>query len=94
MRRKYEAMIVFYPNRDEEREKLMERFRGIVEEDGEIISVDEWGMRKLAYEINYTNEGYYVLVNFESTSTQVDEADRVMRITDCVMRKMIIRDDE
>lgn len=87
-------MIVFYPNRDEERERLMERVKGIIEEDGEITSIDEWGMRKLAYEINYTNEGYYILMNFESRPEQVDEADRVMKITDCVMRTMIIRDDE
>lgn len=93
-RRKYEAMIVFYPNRDEEREKAMERIRAVIQEDGEIESVDEWGLRKLAYEINYTREGFYVLINMNSSASVVKELTRVLKITDCVMRQMIIRDGE
>lgn len=92
--RKYEAMIVFYPNRDEDREQAMERFKSIIKEDGEISSIDEWGLRKLAYEINYTQEGFYILINMEATAEVVDELTRVLKITDVVMRYMIVREDE
>ncbi len=94
MKRKYEAMIIFYPNRDEDREKAMERLKSIIQSEGEITSLDEWGLRKLAYEINYTHEGYYVLINFEATPGVVAEMTRVLKITDCVMRQMILRDGE
>lgn len=93
-RRKYEAMVVFYPNRDEDKEKAMERFKSIIAEDGEITNVDEWGLRKLAYEINYTREGYYVLINMETVPQVIDELNRVLKITDSVMRYLIINQDE
>lgn len=93
--RKYEAVFIFAPNLEEERRnQLLERLKGVVEEDGSITNVDEWGMRKLAYEINDHKEGYYVIMNFESQSATVDELDRVCKISDGVMRHMIIRDEK
>ncbi len=93
--RKYEAVFIFAPNLEEEkRNQLLERLKGVVEGNGSITNVDEWGMRKLAYEINDLKEGYYVIVNFESNSEVVDELDRVCKISDGVMRHMIIREDE
>jgi len=93
--RKYEGMFIFYPSLEEEkRAKLQERFKGIIEENGTISNVDEWGIRKLAYLIDDIGEGYYVLVNFESTPEVVKELDRVARISDGIMRHMITKADE
>lgn len=93
--RKYEAVFIFVPNLEEEkRNQLLDRLKGIIEENGTISNVDEWGTRKLAYEINDLKEGYYVIVNFESNSEVVDELDRVCKITDSIMRHMIIREDD
>lgn len=93
--RKYEAVFIFVPSLEEEkRNQLFERLKGVIEENGSITNVDEWGMRKLAYEINDLKEGYYTIVNFESDSEVVSELDRVCKISDGIMRHMIIREDE
>ncbi|MCF6464725.1 30S ribosomal protein S6 [Clostridium sp. Cult2] len=93
--RKYEAVFIFVPSlEDEARNQLFDRLKGIVESNGTISNVDEWGVRKLAYEINDISEGYYIVVNFESTPETVKELDRVCKISDSIMRHMIIREDE
>lgn len=92
--RKYEAMFIFLPNEEEKRVQILERFKGIIENGGAISNVDEWGTRKLAYLIDDIGEGYYVLVNFEGTPEIVKELDRVARISDSIMRHMIIREEE
>lgn len=92
---KYEAVFIFLPNLEEEnRNQLLDRLKGIIEKDGTISDVDEWGTRKLAYEINDIAEGYYVVINFESTSEVVDELNRISKITDSVMRHMIVREND
>ncbi|WP_416199008.1 MAG: 30S ribosomal protein S6 [Sporanaerobacter sp.] len=93
--RKYEAVFIFVPELEEEkRNALLDRLKGIIEADGTITNVDEWGNRKLAYEINDYTEGYYVILNFESTPEAVKEMDRISKISDSIMRHMIIREDE
>lgn len=93
--KKYEAMLIFVPAmEDEKRNNLLNRFKEIIESDGTISNVDEWGNRKLAYEINDYTDGYYVVLNFESTPKAVDEIDRIAKISDGVMRHMIIKEDE
>lgn len=93
--RKYEAVFIFLPSQEEEkRVQLLERFKGIIEADGSISNVDEWGIRKLAYLINDIGEGYYVLINFEGSPEVIKELDRVARISDGIMRHMIIREEE
>ncbi|HZK00386.1 MAG TPA: 30S ribosomal protein S6 [Tissierellaceae bacterium] len=93
--RKYEAMFIFVPDVEEEkRNQLLDRYKGIIEADGSISNVDEWGIRKLAYLINDIGEGYYVLINFESTPEVVNELDRISKISDIIMRHMIIRQDD
>ncbi|HEY4543843.1 MAG TPA: 30S ribosomal protein S6 [Tissierellaceae bacterium] len=93
--RNYEAVLIFYPNTEEEkRTQILERFKGIVEEEGSVTKVDEWGLRKLAYTIDDLNEGYYVLVNFETNPEMVLELERVVKISDSIMRHIIIREDE
>lgn len=93
--RKYEGVLIFLPSLEEEkRVQLLNRFKGIIEADGSISNVDEWGIRKLAYLIDDIGEGYYVLLNFEGTPEVVKELDRVARISDGIMRHMIIREEE
>ncbi len=92
--RKYEAVFIFLPNEEEERRnQLLERLKGIIEGDGTISKIDEWGIRKLAYLIDDIAEGYYVLMNFESTPEVISELDRIAKISDGIMRHMIIRED-
>ena len=55
---------------------------------------EEWGKRKLAYAINYITEGYYVLISFTSAPEFPKELDRILRITDGVIRSMIVCKDE
>ena len=77
---------------DEAREQIIEKLNAVVTGNGGTVdSVDKWGTRRLAYPINYKNEGFYVLVNFTAPATLPDELERVMRITDSVIRFMIVK---
>ena len=69
---------------------LVEKFKTLIETNGTIAKVDEWGKRRLAYAIDDKNEGYYTLVEFESAPEFPAELDRIYRITDGVMRSLII----
>ena len=92
--RKYEVVFIFVPHLEEEaRNQLFDRLKAIIGEDN-ILDVDEWGMRKLAYEINDLNEGYYIIVKFKSTPETIEELDRICKISDNIMRHMIVRVDE
>lgn len=93
--RKYEAVFIFEPTVDEEtRNGVIEKFKGIIEKDGSLIGIDEWGSRKLAYEINDLTEGYYILLNLEADTEVIAELERVTKITNGIMRHMIVRDDK
>ena len=88
---KYESVFILNPTLTEEATKaLVEKFTALVSANGELVKVDEWGKRRMAYAIEDLNEGYYVLVEFESGSAFPAELDRVFRITDGVMRSIII----
>ena len=77
---------------DEAREQVIEKLNAVVTGNGGTVdNVDKWGTRRLAYPINYKNEGFYVLVNFTAPATLPDELERVMRITDSVIRFMIVK---
>ena len=89
---KYEAVIMFYPEVEEEkRNASFDRLKKVIEKDGKINNVDEWGMKKLAYEIDYKNEAYYIFVEFETKAEDIAEINRVAKIMDPVMRQMIIK---
>ncbi len=92
--RKYEGMFIFLPNAEEKRVQVMERLKGIIEENGKIDTIDEWGDRKLAYLIDDIGEGYYVLVNFQADAEAILELERISKISDNIMRYMIIRDED
>jgi small subunit ribosomal protein S6 len=92
---KYETLYILDPELDEEaRNSIIERLKGIVEEAGEVESIDEWGTRKLAYEINKKNEGYYVKMNFSAGPEVPRELTRIFRITEGVIRHLIVKEDE
>ena len=87
---KYELMYIINPNlSEEETAAIVEKFKALVEQNGTLDEMEEMGKRKLAYEINYISEGYYVLVKFTSAPEFPAELDRVLGITDGVMRYLI-----
>ena len=84
---KYEVLYVIDPAVGEEGiAALVEKFKALVEGNGTITSIDEWGKRRLAYPINDMAEGYYVLMNMETKTEFPAELERVMKITEGVMR--------
>ena len=88
---KYEAMMVFsVTGGDDAVAALVEKFKTLITDNGTFEGVDEWGKRKLAYLINDEAEGYYALYNFESAPDFPAELDRVAKITDGVLRTMVI----
>ena len=91
----YETIIVYsVKNGEEAAKELSEKFKAMMEKNGTVDSVDEWGKRKLAYLINKEAEGYYVLINFESTAEFPAELDRIYKITDGVLRSLIIKKED
>ncbi|HIY22112.1 MAG TPA: 30S ribosomal protein S6 [Candidatus Flavonifractor merdigallinarum] len=91
----YETVYILDPTLTEEATAaLVEKFKTLVENNGTLAEVDEWGKRHLAYPINDYTEGYYVLMTFSAAPAFPRELDRVMRITDGVMRSLIICKDE
>ena len=92
---KYELMYIINPNlSEEETAAVVEKFKAIVEQNGTLEEMEEMGKRKLAYEINYISEGYYVLVKFTSGPDFPAELDRVLGITDGILRSLITRRPE
>jgi small subunit ribosomal protein S6 len=91
----YETVVVLsLKNGEEAAQALLEKFTKRIEKYATLQSVDEWGKRKLAYQINKESEGYYVLMNFESEAEFPAELDRRYKITDGVLRSLIIKKDE
>ena len=73
---------------------LKEKFTNLIAKNGTVESVDEWGKRRFAYEIDDKTEGYYVLVDFTSDGDFPKELDRKFRITDGILRTIIIRKED
>lgn len=83
-------MAVFsLKNGEEAAKELTEKFKGLIEANGTLASVNEWGKRRLAYVIDYQNEGYYVLYTFESSPEFPAEIERVVNITEGVLRSLV-----
>ena len=91
----YEAVYILNPDLSEEQiAALVERFKTVVEANGTVTEVDEWGKRRLAYPIDDLTEGYYVLMTFTAAAAIPAELDRIFRITDGVMRSLIVCKDQ
>ena len=92
---KYEALYIINPQvSEEDTQALVEKFKAMVEAEGTLTAIDEWGKRRLAYPIEDLAEGYYVLMNFEAKPDFPAELDRVMKITDGIMRCLITAVEE
>ena len=77
---------------EEAREALISKFEDTVKNlGGTVVSTDKWGVKKLAYPINYKSDAFYVLMTFEADGSAIKELDRIAGITDGVMRRMITK---
>ena len=92
---KYETMLITSAALDEEATSaLVGKFKSLIEANGTIDSIDEWGKRRLAYPINHKNEGYYVLMTFESKTDFPAELTRIYNITDGIIRAIVVEQPE
>ena len=89
----YELLFFVAPSIDEEtRLAVMKRIdTAITADNGTVDNVDNWGKRKLAYEVNGLTDGDYTLIDFHANPESIAELDRVLRITDAVERFMIVK---
>ena len=91
----YEVLLILDPVMDDsEKNAMIERVKEIINDGGEAGEVDIWGNRKLAYEINKKKDGFYVLIQFKANADMPKELDRRLRISDSIMRHIIVCKDE
>lgn len=91
----YEVLFILDPvMNDEAKNAMIERVKEIINDGGEAGEVDIWGNKKLAYEINKKKDGYYVVIQFKANSDMPKELDRRLRISDSIMRHIIVLKDE
>ena len=91
----YETVFIINPNVEDTGVKaLIEKFSNLINNDGKVKEVQELGMRKLAYEIKKHKEGNYVTINFEAKPELIKELERIYRITDEVIKFIVVRKDE
>ena len=91
---KYESIIIINPSVEESGIKaLIKKFSDLINKHGKVESVEELGKKKLAYEVKKNKEGYYVLFNFESKPSEIEELERNYKITDEVIKFIVIRKD-
>jgi small subunit ribosomal protein S6 len=91
----YEIMVIIAAAlEDSQKEAMIELVKEIISNSGQVTKTDIWGMRRLAYPINKKNEGYYAVIEFEAPADLPKELDRRMRISDNIIRHIIINKDE
>ncbi|MDY6825868.1 MAG: 30S ribosomal protein S6 [Bacillota bacterium] len=92
----YENMLILQPDMESEEEAVVLRNlqETITKNDGSIVKVVDWHKRKLAYEINKHKEGHYYLVYFDAPGTIIPEVEHYFRVTDAIMRFMIVSANE
>lgn len=92
---KYESIFIIDSQIGEENVKaLVEKFKNLFETSAQLENIDEWGKRRLAYEINDLNEGYYVLANFSAESDFPRELERIYKITDGIIKYLVIKKEK
>jgi small subunit ribosomal protein S6 len=94
--RHYETTYILRPNLGEEKfTEIIERTNAIVEGDnGSVIDIDRWGIKKLAYEIKKETQGYYICMNYAAPGSTIQEMERIFRIDDNVLRYLTIKLDK
>ena len=89
---KYESVIIINPNcTDEAVKALEERFTGLINENGKVESVEKMGKKKLAYDIKKNSEATYMVINFEAKPDSIAELERNYRITDEILKFIVVR---
>ncbi len=92
---KYESVVIINPSLEAESIKALEsKFSDLINTNGKVDSVEELGNKKLAYEIKKNKEGYYILIKFEAKPELVAELERVYRITDEVIKFIVVKEEE
>ena len=92
---KYESVIINNPNLEAEAIKaLIEKISNLINTDGKVSSVEEAGKKKLAYEIKKNKEGFYVIFKFKANPELITELERVYRITDEVIKFIVVKEEE
>ena len=92
---KYESVIIINPNLESEAIKaLIEKVSGLINKNGTVNSVEEVGLKKLAYEIKKNKDGYYVVIKFEAKPESITELERVYRITDEIIKFIVVKEEE
>lgn len=95
MMNKYESIFIINADLSEEdTTALVAKFKSLLESSAQLESIDEWGKRKLAYEIADKTEGYYVLVNFSAEPEFPHELERIYKITDGIIKYMVIKKEK
>lgn len=91
--RKYETTFIINPELEEKAiEEMIEKVKGIISNNaGEVVNVDNWGVKKLAYEVKKRRSGYYSCMQFNGTGETLDELSRNFRIMDDLMKFIIVR---
>jgi len=91
----YEVMFIIEAAlEDDKKEAAIEMVKEIISADGEVGKINVWGNRKLAYPINKKNDGYYVVIEFAGNPDLPKELDRRLKISDSIIRHIIINKDE
>jgi len=94
MTNKYESIFIINPEIGEESVKaVIEKFKNLLETSAQLESIDEWGKRRLAYPINDQNDGYYIMANFSADPSFPLELERIYKITEGVIKYIVIKKD-
>lgn len=92
---KYESVVIINPSVEEQGMKtLIAKITDLINSNGKLEKVEELGKKKLAYEIKKNTEGYYIVLNFEANPELITELERVYRITDEVIKFIVVKDEE
>ncbi|MBP2655928.1 MAG: rpsF [Firmicutes bacterium] len=92
---KYEVMFIVKPAEEEAVEAVFAKFENLIKNNGgNIDKIDRWGKRRLAYELKDFADGVYFIIYFTAEPNVIKELDRVMKITDEILRHMVIKQDE
>ena len=93
--RKYELVFIIKPMEEEATQAVVAKFEALVTSNGGTIEkIDRWGKRRLAYLVKDFTDGYYCIFHFTGKPETVAELNRVMKITDDILRHMIVKEDE
>ena len=88
----YEMVLILKAGlEEEERNQVLDRLKDAINQNGTVGEIDDWGTRKLAYEINYNKDGYYYVLNYEADPSVVAEVERRARILDQILRYLTVK---